>query len=147
MSEKFLVAAAQLAPAFLDLESCLDIAVRWIAEAGRQGISLLRNRRRLSKSGLRIGSFHLSLPNHRLESWNVSNRLPFVEPLVPAKSFASDLTRFEQTTDFQESERTLLFTVDGEIEIHEKGIVEKGSSTTRTEALSQAEAKPRSLRE
>lgn len=41
MSSRVKVAAAQLAPAYLDLEACLEIACQWIAEAGRQGISLL----------------------------------------------------------------------------------------------------------
>ena len=41
MTGRFRVAAAQLAPAYLDLDACLAIACRWIAEAGRQGIDLL----------------------------------------------------------------------------------------------------------
>lgn len=41
MKNTFLVAAAQVAPAFLDLEGCLSIAEKWIAEAGKQGVRLL----------------------------------------------------------------------------------------------------------
>ncbi len=41
MSAPFKVAAAQAAPAFLNLEASLEIACSWIAEAGRQGIQLL----------------------------------------------------------------------------------------------------------
>jgi predicted amidohydrolase len=35
------IAAAQLAPAYLDLEGCLQKAEHWIAEAGKQGVHLL----------------------------------------------------------------------------------------------------------
>jgi predicted amidohydrolase len=41
MSEPFLVAAAQVAPVFLDLEGCLEIACKWIAEAGEKGVRVL----------------------------------------------------------------------------------------------------------
>ena len=41
MTEKFFVAAAQVAPAFLNLEACLDIACTWIEKAGRRGVKLL----------------------------------------------------------------------------------------------------------
>lgn len=41
MSEKIIVAAAQVAPAFLDLDACVDIACNWIAEAGKQGVRVL----------------------------------------------------------------------------------------------------------
>jgi predicted amidohydrolase len=41
VSDHFRIAAAQLAPAFLNLEACLEIACRWIAEAGQQEINLL----------------------------------------------------------------------------------------------------------
>ena len=41
MTEPFLVAAAQVAPAFLDLEGCLEIACKWIAEAGKKGVRVL----------------------------------------------------------------------------------------------------------
>jgi predicted amidohydrolase len=37
----FKAAAAQAAPAFLDLEASVEIACHWIAEAGRQGVRLL----------------------------------------------------------------------------------------------------------
>ena len=36
MSETFLAGAAQVAPAYLDLEKSLDIAEDWIARAGKQ---------------------------------------------------------------------------------------------------------------
>ena len=35
MNEPFLVAAAQLAPAFLDLGTSIDKACQWIAKAGK----------------------------------------------------------------------------------------------------------------
>ncbi|RME46786.1 MAG: carbon-nitrogen hydrolase family protein, partial [Chloroflexi bacterium] len=35
------IAAAQVAPAYLDLDASLAIAERWITEAGRQGVRLL----------------------------------------------------------------------------------------------------------
>jgi predicted amidohydrolase len=41
MTASFRVAAAQLAPAYLDLEASLEIACQWIAAAGRQRIALL----------------------------------------------------------------------------------------------------------
>lgn len=41
MSEKVRVAAAQVAPAFLDLATSLEIASMWIYEAGKKGIRLL----------------------------------------------------------------------------------------------------------
>ncbi len=41
MPEKHLVAAAQVAPAFLDLAGSLQIAEKWIAEAGRLGVRLV----------------------------------------------------------------------------------------------------------
>ncbi len=41
MSGNVRIAAAQLAPAFLDLKASLDIACHWIADAGRQAINLL----------------------------------------------------------------------------------------------------------
>ncbi len=41
MSAPFKAAAAQAAPAFLNLEASVEIACRWIAEAGRQGVQLL----------------------------------------------------------------------------------------------------------
>ena len=41
MNEKIIVAAAQLAPAFLDMDACVDIACKWIAEAGKQGVRVL----------------------------------------------------------------------------------------------------------
>jgi len=41
MSETFLAGAAQVAPAYLDLEKSLDIAEDWIAKAGKQGVKLL----------------------------------------------------------------------------------------------------------
>jgi predicted amidohydrolase len=41
MKERFAIAAAQAAPAFLDLEASLAIAEKWIADAGKQGIRLL----------------------------------------------------------------------------------------------------------
>ncbi len=41
MSEPFLVAAAQVAPAFLDLDACIEIACEWIAKAGKEGVKLL----------------------------------------------------------------------------------------------------------
>jgi nitrilase len=41
MNEPFLAAAAQVAPAFLDREGCLEVARQWIAEAGRQNVRLL----------------------------------------------------------------------------------------------------------
>ena len=41
MTEKHLVAAAQIAPAFLDLAGSLRIAEKWIAEAGKKGIRLV----------------------------------------------------------------------------------------------------------
>ena len=41
MKEKHIIAAAQVAPAFLDLEGSLEIAERWITDAGRQGVDLL----------------------------------------------------------------------------------------------------------
>ena len=41
MSKKHLVAAAQVAPAFLDLQGTIQIAEKWISEAGKQGIRLV----------------------------------------------------------------------------------------------------------
>jgi len=41
MTQKFLAAAAQIAPAFLDLEGCLDIARKWIEKAGEDGVRVL----------------------------------------------------------------------------------------------------------
>ena len=41
MSEKHVVAAAQVAPAFLDMPATIDIAVHRIKEAGKQGVQLL----------------------------------------------------------------------------------------------------------
>jgi predicted amidohydrolase len=41
MTKKFLAAAAQVAPAFLDLEGCLDIACKWIEKAGEDGVRVL----------------------------------------------------------------------------------------------------------
>ena len=41
MSEKIIVAAAQAAPAFLDLNASVEIACKWIAEAGKQGVRVL----------------------------------------------------------------------------------------------------------
>jgi len=41
MTQKFLAAAAQVAPAFLDLEGCLDIACKWIEKAGEDGVRVL----------------------------------------------------------------------------------------------------------
>lgn len=41
MTEPFLAAAANIAPAFLDREGCLDIASKWIAEAGKKGARLV----------------------------------------------------------------------------------------------------------
>ena len=41
MNEPFLVAAANVAPAFLDREGCLDIARNWIKEAAKQDVRLL----------------------------------------------------------------------------------------------------------
>jgi len=41
MNEKIIVAAAQVAPAFLDMRATLDIAVQWIKEAGKNGVRLL----------------------------------------------------------------------------------------------------------
>jgi len=41
MPETYKIAAAQIAPAFLDLEDCLQKAEHWIAEAGEQGVRLL----------------------------------------------------------------------------------------------------------
>lgn len=41
MRNKFLAAAAQAAPAFLNLEGCLDIACHWIEKAGKQGVKVL----------------------------------------------------------------------------------------------------------
>jgi predicted amidohydrolase len=41
MAETFLVAAAQVAPAFLDLDGCVDIACEWIARAAEQGVKVL----------------------------------------------------------------------------------------------------------
>lgn len=41
MTEKFLVAAAQVAPAFLDLQGSIRIAEKWITEAGKRGVRLL----------------------------------------------------------------------------------------------------------
>ncbi len=40
-SNTYKIAAAQVAPAFLDLDGCLKIAEEWIAEAGKQGVRLL----------------------------------------------------------------------------------------------------------
>ncbi|KAA3642778.1 MAG: carbon-nitrogen hydrolase family protein [Chloroflexi bacterium] len=39
--DKFLVAAAQVAPAFLDLSRGIDIACEWIAKAGREDVKVL----------------------------------------------------------------------------------------------------------
>ncbi len=41
MPEKIIVAAAQVAPAFLDLKTSLEIAAHWIYEAGKKGVRLL----------------------------------------------------------------------------------------------------------
>ena len=41
MEKKQIIAAAQVAPSFLNLEGCLQIAEQWIADAGRQGVQLL----------------------------------------------------------------------------------------------------------
>ena len=41
MTEKFLVAAAQVPPAFLDLDACIEIACHWIGEAGKKGVRVL----------------------------------------------------------------------------------------------------------
>lgn len=41
MTDTFLVGAAQVAPAFFDLDGSLAIAEKWIAEAGQRGIKLL----------------------------------------------------------------------------------------------------------
>ncbi len=41
MPEPFLVAAAQLAPVFLDLDASVDKACDWIAQAGAQGVKIL----------------------------------------------------------------------------------------------------------
>lgn len=41
MSETILIAAAQVAPAFLDMEASLEIAIHWIKEARKSGVRLL----------------------------------------------------------------------------------------------------------
>ena len=41
MNEPFLVAAAQLAPAFLDLETSIDKACQWITKAGEENVKVL----------------------------------------------------------------------------------------------------------
>lgn len=41
MTETYRIAAAQIAPVYLDLAASLDVACRWIAEAGRQDVHLL----------------------------------------------------------------------------------------------------------
>lgn len=41
MNEPYRVAAAQLAPVFLDLESCIDKACQWIAKAGQEDVKVL----------------------------------------------------------------------------------------------------------
>lgn len=41
MNEPFLVAAAQLAPAFLDLGTSIDKACQWISKAGKEDIKIL----------------------------------------------------------------------------------------------------------
>ena len=41
MSEKFLAAAAQVAPAFLDLDGSIDIACKWAEKAGKEGVKVL----------------------------------------------------------------------------------------------------------
>jgi predicted amidohydrolase len=41
MNEPFLVAAAQLAPAFLNLEAGIDKACQWIAKAGKEDVKIL----------------------------------------------------------------------------------------------------------
>lgn len=41
MTQSFLIGAAQVAPAYLDLEGSLRIAEKWIAEAGKQNVKLL----------------------------------------------------------------------------------------------------------
>jgi predicted amidohydrolase len=41
MNKPFLVAAAQLAPAFLDLEASIDKACQWISKAGQEDVKVL----------------------------------------------------------------------------------------------------------
>ena len=41
MNKPFLVAAAQLAPAFLNLEAGIDKACQWIAKAGKEDVKIL----------------------------------------------------------------------------------------------------------
>ena len=41
MKQSFLVSAAQVAPAYLDLEGSLSIAEKWIANAGKKNISMI----------------------------------------------------------------------------------------------------------
>lgn len=41
MNEKFLAAVAQVAPAYLDLDACLDIACQWINKAGQKRVKIL----------------------------------------------------------------------------------------------------------
>ena len=41
MSKTFLAAAAQVAPAFLNLNASIEIACEWIAKAGKEGVKVL----------------------------------------------------------------------------------------------------------